>query len=136
MLLAFAGLGLGTFGLMWGMDALPWQNLGGLILVLPGAVASAYLCIRWSFLAQAVVLEDFGPRAALARSSQLVTGTWWRVAGMEVLIGMVSGLVGVVLGGLGKWAELFNSGLTGLLYAVGLTVLYWEMRGREESGLE
>jgi hypothetical protein len=55
--------------------ALPLAAAG--LLVLPGL----WLLTRWSLFAPAIVHERLGPRAALRRSSVLVRGAFWAVAG-------------------------------------------------------
>jgi hypothetical protein len=71
--------------------------LGTLLCIIPGI----YLGVLYAFVSQVVVLESLSGTDALSRSKHLVTGFWWRVFGVIFLIqfvlGMVSGLVGVLL---------------------------------------
>lgn len=68
--------------------------LGLFALVLPGI----YLAIRWIFSIQAVVIDQSRGTDALRRSSELVKGTWWRVAvitlAANLLVGGLSAVVG------------------------------------------
>lgn len=48
-------------------------------------VVGLWLTIRWSFTTQAVVVDGRRGIAALQRSSELVAGSWWRVAAITVL---------------------------------------------------
>ena len=55
--------------------------LGFLALIVPGI----YLAVRWYFVPQAVVIEGARGPAALARSTQIVQGSWWRTFGLVLL---------------------------------------------------
>jgi len=66
--------------------------LGLILFVLPGI----YVAVRWFFVPQAVVLDAArGPRA-LARSSQVVQGFWWRTFGLVILANLAAALPGLV----------------------------------------
>ena len=54
--------------------------------------------VRYQFLAPAVALEGLGGQAALDRSSQLVRGRWFHVAGVVLLLNGVVFLVNAVVG--------------------------------------
>ena len=68
--------------------------LGLLALIVPGI----YLAIRWSFSIQAAVVEGARSTAALTRSSELVRGMWWRVAGITLAANLVVGGLTSVVG--------------------------------------
>lgn len=61
-----------------------------LAFVVVGAPLAFYLLIRWFFFAQAIMLEDARAGEALKRSGDLVTGSWWRVAGIALVIVIIS----------------------------------------------
>jgi hypothetical protein len=67
--------------------------LGFVVLILPGI----WLLIRWYFAPQAVVVDGRRGGAALERSAELVTGSWWRVAGILLLAGLASEIAAAVL---------------------------------------
>jgi hypothetical protein len=67
--------------------------LGLLVLILPGV----YLAVRWYFVPQAVVIGGTRGRAALARSSALVDGFWWRTFGLVVLANVAIAIPGFLL---------------------------------------
>jgi hypothetical protein len=67
--------------------------LGLLLLILPGV----YLAVRWYFVPQAVVVEGTRGTAALARSSSLVDGFWWRTFGLIVLANVAIAVPGFLL---------------------------------------
>ena len=67
--------------------------VGLLALIVPGI----YLFVRWYFVPQTVVLDgERGPRA-LARSTELVHGSWWRVAGVVLLANFLLAAVSLLL---------------------------------------
>ena len=49
-----------------------------------------YFIVRWLFFPQAIMLEDVRAGEGLKRSGDLVSGSWWRVAGIVLLITMIS----------------------------------------------
>jgi hypothetical protein len=63
-----------------------------------GALLAAWLVVRWSFLAQVVVVEDVSGVTGLHRSAQLVRGNWWRVASMILFITVIALLLGPLFG--------------------------------------
>jgi hypothetical protein len=67
--------------------------LGLLLLVIPGV----YLFVRWYFVPQAVVIEGARGPEALARSSAVVRGFWWRTLGLVVVANLAILLPGIVL---------------------------------------
>jgi len=62
-----------------------WVVLSATIFLLPVAI---WFAVRWSLLAQVVVLEDLPAGRALRRSAELVHGRWLRVASL-VFVGAV-----------------------------------------------
>jgi hypothetical protein len=67
--------------------------IGLLLLILPGV----YVAVRWYFVPQAVVIEGERAVAALARSSQVVQGFWWRTFGLVVLVNLAVLVPGLLL---------------------------------------
>ncbi len=132
-------------------------SLTGAILVLSLAFAIVFLpplflwiYISWSFVSQVIVLEGRTVGAALARSWELVRGSWWRVFAvvlMLLLIRVVVGLPVSVLAGTLAFADLpwavqnigtqFSNLLLTVLYVpvqlAALTLLYFDLRVRREG---
>lgn len=108
---------------------------GLLALVLPGI----YLAVRWYFAAQAAVIDGLEPRAALARSGELVEGSWWRVFGLLLVAGVIFGLIG---GGLQLAIDATGNGLLYVLLLIAEqtlvlsltalfgTLLFFDLRAR------
>lgn len=65
----------------------------GLVLILPGV----YLAVRWFFVPQAVVVDTARGPGAIARSGQLVQGSWWRTFGIVVLANLAATIPALVL---------------------------------------
>lgn len=73
-------------------------GLAGAVLVVLGALlAAAYLYVRLSLAAPALVLEKTRVGEALRRSGVLVRGSFWRVLGILLLAFVLAQLVGQVL---------------------------------------
>ena len=112
---------------------------GFVFLILPGI----WIAIRWHFGAQAAVLEGRPPAAALARSGELVDGSWWRVLGLLALIGLLSGFVSVPLteihaiadnGPLYVAAAVVSQTVTISIGAIFSTLLFFDLRARSAFG--
>jgi hypothetical protein len=69
-------------------------------LTVVGIPFSIWLLVRWSLLAQVVELEGCSVLGSLRRSSELVSGHWWRVASISVVTTGLALLLGPFLGAL------------------------------------
>lgn len=106
------------------------QMLGGMLMIALVAGFLYYWWVRWSFLTQVVLEEGCGPAAAFTHSSRLVAGHWWLAFGLSTLLSTVPSLLDNLLNLAGPWAVLVGQSLTAPLSALGMTLLYWELRGR------
>lgn len=116
-------------------------TLGLLLLVVPGI----WLAVRWYFGAQAAVLDQMPPGAALTRSAELVKGRWWETFGALALSLIVFGLTGafaVAVAGLVGEPVAFVVLLT-VIQAVALslsalfgTLLFFTLRARRAAAPE
>lgn len=61
--------------------------VGAAIPVLIGAFV---LVIYWSLAVQVVVIESYRPVDALRRSTSLIKGSWWRICGFTVIVGLIA----------------------------------------------
>jgi hypothetical protein len=114
---------------------------GFVLLVIPGI----WLAIRCYFAAQAAVVDEVGPAAALRRSSELVHGSWWRTLGCLLATGLLFGLLGSaaigLIGELGSSA-LYVAGLIVVeaialaLTAIFATLLFFDLRARRERSVD
>jgi hypothetical protein len=115
-----------------GLLALITVALATLVFTLPVAI---WLLIRWSFVSQAVVMDDADTAGALHTSSAAVKGRWWRVALISLCLFVVACVPGVLMG---LWLLVFESAsvqvtnvVSSLLFVVsvplsilGLTLVY------------
>ena len=119
--------------------------LGGLILAGTGVLipVAAWLAVRWSFLAQAIVLEDTPALGSLRRSGRLVRRRWLRVAalvGVGALLALLAGpLIGALLILVTDAPLALMNVLAGIVYALAMpfvalvtTYLYFDARVRQE----
>ena len=119
--------------------------VSALILVATGFLIpfAAWLAVRWSFLAQTIVLEDTPAVASLRRSGRLVRGHWLRVAALVGIGAVLALLAGPFFGALlilvtDAPLALMNV-LAGIVYALAMpfvalvtTYLYFDARVRQE----
>jgi hypothetical protein len=112
-----------------------------LSLTVAGVVLGLWLTVRWSLLAQVVVLEHEGSDGPLRRSRRLVQGHWWRVASITLFVTGIALLAGPLLGTLLLFATRasfdFVNLVSALVYvatlpfaAITTTYLYYDLRVR------
>ncbi|WP_345706131.1 hypothetical protein [Kitasatospora paranensis] len=100
-LIAAAPMFPGAITLVLGLvyDADPLLIGIGALLVLAGLPFTAWLGIRFSLAAPALVLERQGVTTSLRRSARLVRGAWWRLFGINlltrVIITIAAGMISV-----------------------------------------
>jgi hypothetical protein len=119
--------------------------VAGFVLVGTGILipVAVWLAVRWSFLAQAIVLEDSPALGSLRRSGQLVRRRWLRVGSLVGIGAVLALLAGPLLGALlilfiDAPLALMNI-LAGIVYALALpfvalvtTYVYFDARTRQE----
>jgi hypothetical protein len=119
------------FGILFAIGV----TIGFILLIVPGLILITF----WSVGAPAIVVEGIGPIDAFKRSWQLVRGNAWPVFGTLVVVFLIVILVGVVLGviatpiGDGEAATyvaaILSSALTAPIFAIAVTVLYYDLAG-------
>ena len=122
-------------------------------LTVIGIPVTIYFLVRWSLWMCAVMLDGDRARPSLARSSDLVKGSWWRVFGITLVLGSVPFLapytVNVVLVILGQAPDLWSAitstnpgeiavdALAQMFIAafttIGQVILYFDLRLRKEG---
>ncbi|CAL9519009.1 hypothetical protein [Streptomyces sp. enrichment culture] len=88
---ALPGLLVGLAGGGGGAVALTVLGLLG------AAVVAAWLMVRFSLASAVLMLEKQGVLKALARSTKLVRGAWWRVFGIQLLAMLIAGIVASII---------------------------------------
>jgi hypothetical protein len=108
--------------------------------------------IYWAFMSQAIVLEGYSAVEGLRRSWNLVRGSWWRVFGILLLVGLMVGIASAVptyavqFGALLAFpqsiemqtilSQIVTTVVTILLTpisAIANTLLYYDLRVRKEG---
>ena len=124
------------------------------LMIVALIVVGCFFTVKFAFTSSAVVLEGLGPVDALKRSWSLSKGSFWRILGRILLIGVVIGLISSVLGavvgailGVGANAAesvgmlvAFSAFVSALLSAVVIpvqssfyTLMYLDERMRKEN---
>ena len=70
------------------------------LMIVALIVIACFLTVKFAFTSSAVVLEGLGPVDAMKRSWSLSKGSFWRILGRILLIGIVTTLITSVLGGI------------------------------------
>lgn len=67
------------------------------VAAIGGGVLAVWLWVRFSLAAPALMLERQGVLAAMRRSAKLVSGSWWRVLGVQILVLVLLTVVGGII---------------------------------------
>ncbi|MGJ5760471.1 glycerophosphoryl diester phosphodiesterase membrane domain-containing protein [Streptomyces galbus] len=65
--------------------------------VLAAFVVIVWLFVRLSLASPALMLEKQGIRKAMSRSAKLVSGSWWRVFGIQVLAAVIANVISAIV---------------------------------------
>ena len=109
-----------------------------LTLTVVGIPFALHRFIRWSLFVQACVLGERPGREALAISSRLVRGRWWRTFGFTALVDLLAVLTSILFGiallllttrslNFINLASSFVFMLTVPLAAIALTLYYFDL---------
>ncbi len=121
--------------------------VGVLALTSVGIALGVWLVVRWSLLAQVVVLEDRTAFAALRRSAALTRRNWWRVATLLLFVTLMALVLGPFIGTLLLFisSASFNviNLIASLVYvvvlpfaAIATTYMYFDLRVEKELDVE
>lgn len=143
-----------------GAQILAGLAVGLAAITIIGIPFAVYFGVRWQFAAQAVILEGRGAVDALSHSGDLVKGSWWRVVGIMFAAGIVTGILGALIGlpfGIASGVLSVPSGsyetgvimplevivstvggvlssvITGPITGIWATLLYYDLRVRKEG---
>lgn len=101
------------------------DTFGLVLLIVPGLM----LYIIWWVAAPVLVVERLGVIEALSRSSELTRGGRWKIFGVELILGVGSGLIELALRAVGvNWPPFLSSGFVfdmsgSFLLAAGVMIL-------------
>ncbi|MFD4609507.1 MULTISPECIES: hypothetical protein [unclassified Streptomyces] len=75
--------------------------VGGIVLAVAGGLAACvpalWLAVRFSLASPALMLEKQGIGKSMSRSAKLIRGSWWRVFGIQLLAGLIAGIVSAII---------------------------------------
>ncbi|MEU6285147.1 hypothetical protein [Streptomyces sp. NPDC047028] len=102
-------LGLISVGVVAGatlpgiLVAVAGGNTGlSIALIVLGVLAAVpvllWLMVRFSLASPALMLEKQGIRKSMSRSTKLVSGSWWRVLGIQLLAGIIANIMASLVG--------------------------------------
>ncbi|NQW20074.1 MAG: hypothetical protein HQ477_05030 [Chloroflexi bacterium] len=117
---------------------------GVLILILIGIPLIIFLMISWAFIFPLILIDGAGPVSALTGSYDLVKGSRWRVLGIaivfflisiviQILIRIVTGIVDGFSEPLAVIMSSIGMALLAPVAAIGLTVVYFDLRARKQG---
>jgi len=111
-----------------------WQLIAiGVALAVICIPAAVYLGIFWAFTLQTALLESCRPTAALSRSWALVKGSWWRVLGISLLLGLIQFGINLVSGIIPFIGGIIAIFISMPIATTGLTLLYFDLRVRKQA---
>ncbi len=113
-------------------------NLLAGILALASLIAFPYFAVRWTFGAQAVMIEDKRNWSALDASSSIVKGQWWRTFGILLMIVIVAIGPSLMASAAQVLPALAAATITSAVLAITIpflvaaqTLLYYDLRARK-----
>ena len=113
-------------------------TLALVVIVVAISVPLSFVVVRWAVGGQAIVLDRFGPLAGLRRSWTLTRGHAWRMVGLYLTAGLLTGLASFGAGLLSAFADqralvAVGAGLGTILatplLAIALTIAYRDLTG-------
>lgn len=110
--------------------------LGIVLICLVIGPLTIFFMIKWIFVIHVVVIEGRSPGRAFSKSSDLVEDMWWRTFGMVLLVYVIPSAIAYglnyVCGLINPYLFVFGTILAMPLGAIGVTLLYYDMRARYE----
>jgi hypothetical protein len=116
--------------------------VGFILLIVPGYI----FWVMWYVATPACVVERLGPFKSMSRSRELTKGHRWKIFGIILLVGIVSGIAGAIIekvlelalsatpGNVGVMVGLLIwNALAGLFGAILVTVMYHDLRVAKEG---
>lgn len=114
--------------------------LGMILLIAPGLI----LMCAWAVVTPACVVERLGPLKSLRRSDALTKGYRWKIFGLIMLVGIVSGVIGFVAafatGLIFPWSKMIVTLVSSLVTLLPQTfgclmnpVIYYSLRSTKEG---
>jgi hypothetical protein len=127
-------------------------TLAFVLLLIPVAVYTTLMGLRYSLAIPACVVENMKARKAIRRSIELSKGSWGRIFLLGLLVGVIKiglvlltqlfvfiavfkqhGQVGPGLNAISQVISFFTTAFLGPIYATGITLFYYDQRVRKEG---
>ena len=110
------------------------------LALVPGALA-IYLVVRWVFIQQSVVIESGRNWSALDESAILTRGSWWRVLGTLLVVGLIElGPIAIAAAIAQALPPLGAAAITSIVFALVIpfpvtaqTLLYYDLKARKQA---
>ncbi|MCX4994049.1 glycerophosphoryl diester phosphodiesterase membrane domain-containing protein [Streptomyces longwoodensis] len=102
LLLLLIAVGIGGVGVLPGiLLAVAGAGDAGAAIAVLGVLAAfvviVWLFVRLSLASPALMLEKQGIRKAMSRSTKLVSGSWWRVFGIQLLAAIIANVISAIV---------------------------------------
>lgn len=100
LLIVLAAYGALLLGTVFGAVLMAGGGIAaflGLVVIVGAVAATLFLVVRWTLVAQTVIVEQVGPVDGLSRSWRLVAGSGWRVLGYVLVVGLAGLLFGLAM---------------------------------------
>lgn len=112
------------YGSLLGASLLSFLACGAITIFtgFVGTPFALFLYISWQLAPPVIVLEGRRAGAALVRSNHLVRGSWWRFAGLLIVVGFLRVFAAAVPGGLGFLISGFTASEDALGGGAGLAL--------------
>ncbi len=110
------------------------------LALVPGVLA-IYLVVRWVFVQQSVMIENGRNWSALDESAILTRGSWWRVLGTLLVVGLIElGPIAIAAAIAQALPPLGAAAITSIVFAVVIpfpvtaqTLLYYDLKARKQA---
>jgi hypothetical protein len=116
-----------------------YRSTAIIILLLPTIVLPVNRAVRWIYIPQAVMVDNQTSASALAFSSDLVAGSWWRTLGRVAVLGIIVAILTSSVTGLAMSAPLLLYALVSAIadafvnpyFSIALTLSYFDLKARK-----
>jgi hypothetical protein len=130
---------LGPFGLIFGMSY-TFASPAFLVLALPAGIAALYFSICFALIGPVMIVERHFAMAALRRSRELVSRSWWLTFGILLTAGLIAQVPATGLKFLWAFVPVIGVLLTAVTQAISSTyssvaivIYYFDRRCRTED---
>ena len=121
-----------------------YRSTAIVLLLIPTIVLPFNRAVRWIYIPQTVMVDGQTSGTALAFSSGLVAGNWWRTFGRVLLLGLIVAILSSSVTGLAMSAPLLLYALVSAIadafvspyFSIALTLSYFDLKARKAEAEE